>query len=177
MKKIPKIWLLAFVGLLSCKDDEVLLPKATTEGLNTFGCKLNGEVWLPRKGFGLINNPPIIEAYYTKVKEVKSFNMVFLQGVNEKEIRLVTNELLKIGKYQFLKNSPFFPEEYLTSYSGNYVDDKYVLFSSATNELTITKIDTVQGIVSGSFQVDLKGLKNGEIIKLTEGIFDIKYNQ
>ena len=48
MKRRSKLMMyVAGVTLLfnSCKKDP--LPKPTSEGLNTFGCKINGEVWIP----------------------------------------------------------------------------------------------------------------------------------
>jgi hypothetical protein len=42
---------------LSCKKEK--LPKATQEGKNTFGCKIDGKVFLPTKSSGLFGSPPV----------------------------------------------------------------------------------------------------------------------
>jgi hypothetical protein len=173
MKKKIKTMLL-LIGLASCREEEILLPKSTTEGLNTFGCKVNGKIWLPRQGLG-IPSPQSVSSFYNS--SLRRFDLIGVQGGNEESIRLYVENISKVGKYNLVVSDKLFPDLYLTTYDGNYVDDQYVLFSGATNELNITRLDTIQKIISGNFQVELKGIKNRKIVKLTEGIFDIKYDK
>ncbi len=47
--------------LFSCKKDVAELPPATETGANTFGAKVNGELWVPQ-GFGSIPANNILES-------------------------------------------------------------------------------------------------------------------
>jgi hypothetical protein len=49
------------------------LPPITTEGLNTAGCLVNGELWLPKPGGGL--KPGIDCEYYPRIEGSRSKNL------------------------------------------------------------------------------------------------------
>src|ERR1700733_2066445 len=49
-----------------------ILPPMTQEGKNTFGCKINGEVWIPYYQCGLINFLTKCEELHTNVVKVDS---------------------------------------------------------------------------------------------------------
>lgn len=75
MKNILYLILLIFPVLLyNCGPDNLLkptpepdvLPPITTEGLNTAGCLVNGEVWLPKPG-GMFK-PAIHCNYYPRIQ-------------------------------------------------------------------------------------------------------------
>ena len=59
MKNILSITMLALLCAASCKKEnknEDQLPPATQTGANTFGCLVNGKVWIP-KGFSGTGTP------------------------------------------------------------------------------------------------------------------------
>jgi len=50
MKLLLSIIILSTILAVSCQQEEIAppeLPPITQEGANTFGCLINGEVWLP----------------------------------------------------------------------------------------------------------------------------------
>jgi len=57
--RISSIILLSFLAFLllatSCREENITakdeLPPITLEGLNTFGCKIDGEILVPKDGF------------------------------------------------------------------------------------------------------------------------------
>ena len=60
--KYTIFYLALLVGIAihtSCKKDPIL-PSATQSGANTFGCKVNGEIWIP-DGRGGINGVKAID--------------------------------------------------------------------------------------------------------------------
>lgn len=65
-------------GILSPKEE---LPPATQEGLNTFGCLVNGEVWVPK---GSIN--PTINKF-TFYYDNKLLNIAATRTIGGKNIR------------------------------------------------------------------------------------------
>jgi hypothetical protein len=46
MKKLFILILLLSSFLTACSNDEEVLPSITAHGANTFGCKVNGQVWV-----------------------------------------------------------------------------------------------------------------------------------
>ncbi len=57
MKTLLSAFVLLIV-LFSCKKDD-LLPAATQNGANTFGCKVNGKTWIPDGGGGFSGIKPV----------------------------------------------------------------------------------------------------------------------
>ena len=51
MKKLIPLILITFLFSCTYDDDDTnnSLPAITSEGKNTFGCKINGETFLPKK--------------------------------------------------------------------------------------------------------------------------------
>src|SRR5687768_7246469 len=59
---IPALFIIAlFCCSLKCRKDKdkppATLPPMTQEGKNTFGCKVNGEIWVPYTKCGFGSNP------------------------------------------------------------------------------------------------------------------------
>ncbi|MFI5264212.1 MAG: hypothetical protein ACHQM6_06830 [Candidatus Kapaibacterium sp.] len=56
MKSIPIILICGCFLFAACSEFDVpqdKLPPATTQGLETFGCQVNGNVWIPKNSLGL----------------------------------------------------------------------------------------------------------------------------
>lgn len=147
------------------------LPPATQTGENTFGCLLDGEAFIPGGGI----NP--LDCVYQFVNGGYFFG---LQGNKRDEdnnritLSLSTNtlEIDEGNTYMLFDNS-----------IGNaYAGYSYVTLSSFTSqdntgELTITKLDTENQIVSGTFWYDVQHPLTGEIVEIREGRFDMQYTQ
>lgn len=177
MKKLL-YFVLAAVLLVNagCEDDNIfkqlvdppakVLPPATQTGANTFGCKVNGKVWLPSK-------TPFIE-----------FRQGALDIIARNEWDKNTAVVLNIGDftisgtdtYQISGNTPYYSRGYYSreNKTGGY--DRFQTDDINTGTIIITRIDTTQlyYIVSGVFNFKARDEITGEIIEITEGRFDLR---
>ncbi len=172
--------LLVFFGCLlissSCrKQQEDKLPPATQTGANTFGCLVNGNAWVPTGrgvGSGIY---PTAGGFYANVDN--SLN-IFIKAYSENEIfQVFLKHAIAIGDYPLNKNTAImpgaiFPESY-GSYSINGQED-FITDSLHTGIVQITYADTVKGIVSGTFEMQLYQKNTGKVINITKGRFDYK---
>ena len=53
----------------ACKKDVSALPPATQTGADTFGAKVDGELWVP-SGFGIIPTADILDAHFAPGKDL-----------------------------------------------------------------------------------------------------------
>ena len=146
------------------------LPPATQFGANTFGCLLDGEVFIP----GLTGNP--LDCMYQFVDGGYNFslqankrddaNNIVLIGLSTKILSIEQN-----GIYQLLENTngnAYGTYSYATVFS--YTNQTY------TGQLKITKLDFTNSIVSGTFWFDVED-NQGIIHQIREGRFDVQFTQ
>ncbi len=143
------------------------LPPETQEGKNTFACLWNGQVWVARG----------------------SISISALQGdyANGEFALLANNVSSSISQcigFQVEKN--FYQANYFLlkfdndSLAWGYCSDRVSNCSSYTDtidntgHLIITKFDTVNRIISGTFDMNITPLGCDEI-NITQGRFDIRY--
>jgi len=186
-----------FVLMNSCSQDDdgttSSLPSITTEGKNTFGCKIDGQTFLPRDAGGLnINDPvPTLRAIYV-------FNEFYFDGYMlsifaDNEILRKTLLIEMTASDTPLEEGEIYPitikedGNIHASYDfvGELVDNGdgtgyqpffgYRTTNQFTGELEILKLDTENQIISGTFWFDCEEVDNGEIVAITEGRFDINY--
>ena len=155
------LWLLALSFLLTtgmqCKKSsetpKEVLPDETQTGKGTFGCLVNGEIWLPKGNFP-----------YAGLTSIIQFGGFQIMASKDKQyISIAKNPIEKAGEFPlntFDKDALFTNKE-----------DEYKCIEGI---LTITKYDKTNQIISGSFWFNAKN-SSGEIIKITEGRFDDKY--
>ena len=173
MKKT--ILLLLTTLTLSCcnKDDDKptnplsQLPPATQTGANTFGCLINGEPFVVsntsqqtaiyQDGGLLIGGQKNINNNPTQVS-------MFISEANIGEI-IAENNL-------YVLNSNSVPKgEY-------YIENQncfYFTSSNYTGAITITKLDNINFIVSGTFEFKSISDNCEGIIDITNGRFDLQY--
>lgn len=152
-----------------CKEKEVY-PSETQEGRNTFGVKIDGNKWLPNQASTVPVAPSRLRGEY--IKEGGIVAVTARRDNNDEIIVLTILDVYKSGAYVFNGDTT---KSARTEFKGDKIDDKYRLFSGGINEVEVTKLDTINKIISGNFRVQLKGVKNNTTKNLTEGIFDIKY--
>ncbi len=176
------LFLLVLVSCLQCRKERnkppTTLPPITQEGKNTFGCKVNGQVWVPYYKCGGSGNPcgeiyteifplstqdklPIrIDMNATQRRDTRTdFQISTKQGIS---LYTTGNKIdsITISYYNY-KNNSFDP------YTNNLV-------ISSNNKFEITKLDTVNRIISGVFDLVLyKSFTDS--IHITEGRFDLKF--
>ena len=174
MKRKHLILLLFFCTLLlnsKCKkENEPQLPPETTTGAMTFGCKIDGKVFVPKGS----NAGPDISAQYLFLGtgpgggwwlNLSAANREEAKGVN---IRTDTLLLLEGNSY-VLKKQKGFPS---AEHSNGLFD--YLITNNDTGNLVVTKHDQTQRILSGRFSFTASR-STGEKVTITEGRFDIRY--
>ncbi|WP_299108882.1 DUF6252 family protein [uncultured Tenacibaculum sp.] len=182
MKKLKQlqsniIMFFALLVLTSCSTDDIIkpqteLPPITQTGANTVGCLVDGKVFLPRT-----NNPlgnPVVTCFYQFVNNQWHFSLGFSN--NQKEnLRGVNigskNISLKEGQsYDLLLDSG--NNAFATYF--DFVNPDFTTTNEVTGKILISKIDSSQSIISGTFWFDAVN-SNGEIIKIRDGRFDMIY--
>lgn len=148
------------------------LPPETQTGANTFGCKVNGKVWLPKGGIYTPRlsadffSPTQITIYANKRELINGGPETKIEGINFS----IFNDTVKIGQYFFddtLKRKATFNTDNGRCYYKTFVNDQ--------SGLTITFLDLANRIISGRFQLSFPAQNTCPPIEITEGRFDIKY--
>ena len=172
------ILLLAFTSCKSCRKD--ILPDATQSGAGTFGCKINGQIWIPNKETNGFGGGGAINARY-----IDSNNPTFPSSLwlitsdnNGNSIILYVNNLPNggLGTYLLNENTGIRPAE-LSPKNYMYVvkeNKPYTTNNAYKGSMTITNV-TSTGIISGTFE-GTAYYQNGETVKITEGRFDVRVN-
>lgn len=181
-------FLLIFLLIVTaCKKDQtkpqLQLPPITTEGLNTFGCKVNETIIVPEasSGFlmiisGIISDMEMndscpalrVEIYNATSKNIIGFRLMLKDLLNVKEINF--------EPHSFEDNchnaAYYYPNLKDEDYQGN--NPGYFTFDSLSGKATILRIDTTNHIISGTFYFKVKDYK-GNMADVKDGRFDLKY--
>ena len=151
------------------------LPPATQTGLNTFGCLLDGEVFIP----GITNNS--YQCFYQLVDGEYFFNVSannsknnILKGITIGTEKKAISENQTLALEERINGNAFGQLSNLNDNNGIY----QVNYTSNLNtgELKITKLDFTNNIVSGTFWFDVKDNQN-VVHQIRNGRFDMKFTQ
>lgn len=168
-----------FFFLAACTKEITELPEATRTGANTFGARINGALWGPQ-GFGIAPTAPLLEAKYyfdqtSYLINVRNFN----KQPTETELEIFLIGVTGPGTYYFNTNTTKNPANRV-SYA-HYVERKvnpvneWMTGAQYTGSVTISRADTVNRILSGSFEFRAGTiLGTAEPLTVTEGRFDLK---
>lgn len=197
MKNIVLLFALAFC-FINCEntDDRTSenLPAITFEGKNTFGCKIDGQIFLPKKKItGSQYNNEILKATYTYSDYYFNGYLLSILGSNEvldKTIKIAINAgqnpLQEGATYPISVNQA---NSFYASYEhwGKTIDNgdgtsftpiyEFETNANFKGELQILKLDTINQIIAGQFWYDCKEKNRDSIAKITEGRFDLKYSK
>lgn len=162
----------------SCKKSVSELPEATQTGANTFGLKLNGNYWVPQH-FGITNTGTILEARFTGLGDFVLNARNFASEPKESEFNIYIKNMSTTGTYQLNANTNIYPNQ-----SGSYAYylkreinplNEWITSSKYTGTVTITKRDTINHIVSGTFEFTAGSIdSSASPITVTDGRFDVK---
>ncbi|HUR66108.1 MAG TPA: DUF6252 family protein [Chitinophagaceae bacterium] len=167
----------AILFFSSCKKETKELPPATQTGANTFGLKINGEMWVP-KGFAGIPDADLLTARlldHTLIIKAQNFSA----SPTETEFELHLVNVTSTGT--FLLNTDYTYPNALINYAYHLKRrltplDEWVTSAAQTGSITLTRFDTTARIVSGTFQFNAENdLNAAQTISVTDGRFDIKY--
>lgn len=147
------------------------LPPATQTGENTFGCLINGEVFVPD------NLPNSTNCFYQFLNGGYFFTV---RASNQDDNFNSYSIALKTEQKQIFEGETYnllepLPNKAYGTYSLvgmlSYTDDMN------TGELTISKLDFENNIVSGIFWFDIEHPTTGEILEIRDGRFDMQFTE
>jgi len=169
---INLILLLLLASCDGCKKDDPKpltelekLPPPTQEGKNTFGCLVNGKAFVPATSIdaGAVYQLGFLNIYGARFKPFQTLSLNIYEG---------NNGTVSLSKYDLNK----FPDSYAKA--SFQIDElsscQYEPQNCISGTITLTKIDRIKYIVSGTF--DFTTLSKGcDTLKITNGRFDIRY--
>ena len=167
MKKFQYLILLSSmsIALSACIKTHVEpnLPAATQTGAKTFGCRVNGKVWVAEAPFPLHR---LTSYYYNGAICVRA---TLLKGNINQTIFIYRDSVFKPGTY-ILNNSAGDRHGDLHDLNSfcNYNTD-----SLNTGILEMTRVDSINGIFSGRFRFRITVPGCGTV-DVTEGRFDVR---
>jgi len=155
-------------------DQLSLLPPATQTGAGTFGCLVNGQAFIP-KDRSIIEGP-LLQCNYILLNGGYYFQLVLVNSVNGlvTGMRVGTDSLaIAQGQNYHLITSGMGNADAAYNLTGTE-NRSYVTSSSVSGILTITKLDPVNQIVSGTFYFKAINAP-GDTVNVTNGRFDMPY--
>lgn len=168
----------ALIIFSGCKKNINELPEATQTGANTFGLKLNGNYWVPQH-FGVTTTGTLLEARFTGTGDFVLNARNFASEPKESEFEIYIKNMNATGTYQLNQNTNVYPNQ-SASYA-YYIKreinplNEWITSSNYTGTITITKRDTINHIVSGTFEFTAGSMDSSAApITVTEGRFDVK---
>lgn len=175
MKKV--LFIILSIILLNpgcyCKkeSDAPGLPAATQIGANTLGFYLNGEAWVPSKGFLGVPN---LDWYYEPDYAGGGLSISasrLLSDEDREYFTLGSSHISSTGTYPINNYSNagiiFFS---LMDSCEIYSDDSLTYCSGS---LTITKLDTANAVISGTFWATMYSASCKDTLRFTNGRFDL----
>jgi hypothetical protein len=185
---------LTILFLVSCSKDETptpedplaKLPPETQTGANIFGCIINGQVFYPRGGTGTIWTPG---AKAVKFWGAPSGNQEYneIEVSNYKDGKPASNMIIHLqdlnqngaGEYiwhpsNFQRGEDGLFQNYVFARIYNASTDTWKYYGSYENsgKVVITRYDTANFIVSGTFSGKLRLYNGTEEIEVSQGRFD-----
>ncbi len=181
---ITSAYLLTIIVLMPhCKKDkteEPQLPPITTTGAMTFGCKIDGKVFVPKDGRGR----PGLYCQYINLGTGSDGGWYLnipatdWQSSSIPSISITTDSLLveEGVSYEFQYDVANNSTIKGTAFSG-YANGStgYIKTNSDTGSLKVLKFDKINKILSGTFSYSATDLSSGKKINIAEGRFDIRF--
>ena len=183
MKRINFLLLIVTISTLftfnQCKKNKDVpqLPPETTTGAMTFGCKVNGEIFVPKDGGG----KPGLFCQYVNLGNVPDggwhLNIPAYNYSTKRGISIETDSLLLVegGTYEFGTVEGTANAFYIVNNNTTGGVDVYSKLMGGSGQLYISKFDSINRILSGTFFFTGTKVSTGEKVTVTDGRFDIRY--
>ncbi|GAA0874934.1 hypothetical protein GCM10009118_13420 [Wandonia haliotis] len=184
MKRIQYIAIYGglIIGLMGCKKEVAdpdssnpnVLPPLTHEGKNTFGCLVNGEVWVAYVSYAIGGSQSLENQYNNEDSSIHLKALREDDSGNLERIDIFVKNILNTGYYQVYT----FDNELrgFTDYSGNYNCGLYNYNNELLRSVVVTYLSSSERIMSGTFEMDLINTSCPEdTIRIREGRFDCSY--
>jgi hypothetical protein len=174
--------LLATVG---CKKDPTeldRLPEATREGKGTAGFLLDGKAWLP-----LVSDQtgaPAVNGSWRRTRRGQELTLSFTRTGRQEHggATFFVPDIRQPGTFSLqqepdiIRGGPHvaFGEYFSSRPSPGFI---YYTGPDAPGELIITRFDTVQNVVSGTFEMSLREDGGSATLSVTHGRFDLHFSR
>jgi hypothetical protein len=188
MKTIIFVLLTMMVSTGCLKDlFDAKLPDATTTGAHIFGCKVNGKSWIPDGSHSLFVSVGALSAGISQWQGRK-----FLHISARKDPSIINKEegdsyddmnfdvILPANPGELIINETCTSCGLACPYSSLRCFVKgltnggcYMTTSTHTGKIQFSRIDTLNGIVSGTFEFSAIDTDTGKTINVTDGRFDV----
>ncbi len=171
---------LATVSVSCTKDNHNEFPAATQEGKNTFGAYIDGKPFIAGSTlFGTIY--PVNALYCSDATILYNKGFFSIGGIDARYSVVGIAGNIGINKLNVFGTGEY-PLVDRAGYSTNFNLDGIFYYNEKSGKtylaesgnLTITKLDTINRIVSGRFHFAAKD-SLGTKVQITGGIFDAKY--
>ncbi len=177
-------FILMLIATISCKKStqSLELPPITESGNNTFGCKVNGQVWVPYWRFSSIwTEPPELDYLIQPIDSISSLPIKILINAGNS-----TNgqSYFSFRQGYLLSDHIYGPGniidsltiEYMLGSGTTYSNFQVYQVSSTPRYFQISKLDTTNKIVSGTFAFTLYTSNNNTLdsMVITDGRFDLQ---
>jgi hypothetical protein len=177
MKLLKIAWLFAIACSLifaSCKkENEETLPPATQTGAGTFGCKINGKVYVPKGSSGTgTPNPKIQYDLDLQGKPYLSIETFQYPTQLNSGVIIAIRYLHSTGTYNAKDSFRFAIGSPTSNINCGTNSSDSTTYSKGA--VTITRLDIPSRIISGTFNLKVKPL-NCDTTFVTDGRFDTKF--
>jgi hypothetical protein len=182
MKKLVLLPIIIFL-LVSCEgifDSGPDLPGTTTNGNDTFGCKIDGKVFVPKFHDVWAGDQALFRYIYKNTITISAFNQDWNNGNSDCESSDVevifysdSTDAISMAKITFRKCNKSYQKAKYKVYEGKMTSD-----FSEENYFEILRYDTVGTdiILSVTFRGNVYA-PNGDLKKITKGRFDVKFSK
>ncbi len=148
------ILFICFFFIFCKKTKKDVLPAATQEGKNTFGCLLNDVVWLPKSSVSIYQEYSNINGGYDPSNKTFGIQAAKRDKYPFENINIYSKNITGIGTYRLYLNYDKTSTAYSFSESKQSNKDFFLMNDTINSVLTIKRLDTLNYIISGSFSFD-----------------------
>lgn len=179
--------LFSLLALGACKKKLVyptlILPEATQVGNNTGGAKIDGQVWLPATTL-FVGAPTRVMYHrgstgYQLTVSLSRATDPESAPLNDTSIRIYVPDIRSAGTVALNQQSnPSLvntPAHATFTYAKPSPDQVLITGPDAPGQLTVTRLDTVARVISGTFEFRAREIRGSATVQVTEGRFDLKY--
>jgi len=187
--KTSKLTLLIIPLLFfACKKDppidpeptEPVMPPLTHQGLNTFGCYIDGELFVANEGPSVWSIPPVSGSFNlgTRRLNLQGSRYIDFESSERDNIKIFIDVTEGESTYNFEYNDEGGTVGY-RSWMTDISCDYYYRFRPDFDmgKLTITYLNEESNIIAGTFYMNLinEDCMEDTLLQITDGRFDFRY--
>ena len=176
MKNLTIIVCMLLITVMSCKKDDDAnqsLPEATQTGAGIFACYVNGKAFIDTSG-GYFNcfYQLVDGEYYFGIQGSDTVGMITSVGMGTDKRQIEQGVICQLVEpTDGNANGGAGITQSVSNGTISFTNSQY------TGELTITKLDFTNNIVSGVFWFDVENPYTGETVEIRDGRFDTLFTQ